>query len=118
MRNQARIQALVRSFLAECAEGFVGAWAILWEVKQSFPSLDEGQRKATTLEIVRQLLATQEVVVGDFDDEKRFCAWSVGVPRDAVLEEVERRWTSLGREPDIGEVAWLTQRQQPQSDLG
>lgn len=111
--NEARIQTLVRSFRTECAEGFVGVWAILWEVKQAFPVLDGSQRKATTLEIVRWLLSTGEVLVGDFDDEGRFCAWGGGGAGDVPLEELERRWTSLGREPDMGEVAWLTGHLRP-----
>ena len=108
MRSEERVQSLVRSFVDECQEDFVGLWAILWEVKRKFPSLKPGEAKMTSLEIVRRMLATGTVSVGDFDSQKRFVAFPDSMSDQALLAELDSRWIALGREPDIGEVAWLS----------
>jgi hypothetical protein len=39
-------------------------------------------------------------------DGRQFVAW--GLPPDQAVSRIEREWAALGREPDIGEVAWFT----------
>jgi len=107
MISEERMQALASSFVDECQDDFVGLWAILWEVKQNFPSLDPGEAKVTSLEIVRRMLTTKRISAGDFDSQKQFVVFPDSMSDEAILAELDRRWIALGREPDIGEVAWF-----------
>ena len=107
LEKERRLQSLVSRFAVECGDDFVGLWAILWEVKRSLPELGGPETKAMTLQVVRGLLNSGEVAVGDFDSQRRFVPWPATAPVDATIAELERRWTALGRDPDIGDWAWF-----------
>jgi len=107
LETDRQVQNLASSFASECREDFVGLWAILWEVKRSSPELAGPEVKAMTLEVVRRLLESREIAVGDLDSQRGFLSWPTTSPVDATIAELGRRWTVLGRDPDIGECAWL-----------
>jgi hypothetical protein len=67
-----------------------------------------------TLQLVRKLLEVGEMHVGHpAPDGRHFVSWRVS-PKEAVLR-IEEEWSALGREPNIGEVAWFTSAQEPAS---
>jgi len=107
LEKERRLQSLVSSFALECEDDVVGLWAIFWEAKRSLPELGGPETKAITLQVVRGLLDSGEVAVGDFDSQGRFVPWPATAPVDATIAELERRWTALGRDPDIGDCAWF-----------
>jgi hypothetical protein len=39
-------------------------------------------------------------------DGRHFVAWDLSP--DQAVDQIEREWLALGREPGIGEVAWFT----------
>jgi hypothetical protein len=39
-------------------------------------------------------------------DGRHFVPWELRA--DQALSRIEKEWSTLGREPDIGEVAWFT----------
>jgi hypothetical protein len=109
LEKERRLQSFVSSFAHECKDDFVGLWSILWESKRAFPEIGGPETRAVTLQIVRGLLESGQVAVGDFDSQRRFAPWPATSPLDATIAELERRWTELGRDPDIGDCAWFTQ---------
>lgn len=57
-----------------------------------------------TLALLTQLLEEGGIIAGQFVDRK-FHAWEV--PPQEVIAKIGREWANLGRDPDIGEIAWF-----------
>jgi hypothetical protein len=90
--------------LAEAAADYVG----LWSVALLFREESEGPHDMLgILEMLKSLLESHQLVVGfPTPDGRGFEAWSLS-PEDAI-ERMAREWRELGRDPDIGEIAWFT----------
>jgi hypothetical protein len=90
--------------LRECAEDHVGLWSIVRLYR-------EGSQGPHTMEgILRELedLLTKGVLQVGFPakDGRFFDPWS-SQPIESVAR-IRREWLALGRDPDIGEIAWFT----------
>ena len=107
--SQEKIAVIRRALVEEAQSDVVGLWAILWQVKNEIPSLSSEEAKSATLEVVRDALSSEEIVVGGFgggDTETvSFIPWQMSLA-DA-LERIEREWGALGREPNLGDIAWF-----------
>jgi hypothetical protein len=98
------IQNLIAEFRREAAEDFVG----LWEVFQSLSMVeDPRQRQEAVLTVVAELLTPGDLVLGDFQGND-FVPWLGNV--EAQISRVRTELRQLGRDPDIGEIAWIADR--------
>ncbi len=90
--------------LRECAEDHVGLWCVvsLYREESQGPHAMEG--------ILRELedLLTKGILQVGFPakDGRLFDPWS-SEPIESVAR-IRREWLALGRDPDIGEIAWFT----------
>jgi hypothetical protein len=92
---------------AECREDHVGLWQIVNAARQDLGSTTPADTRAVTLRLVRGLLGERGMQVGQpAPDGRRFIPW--GLAPDQALRRIEQEWSALGRDPDIGEVAWFT----------
>jgi hypothetical protein len=111
------LDLLKNQLLAECREDHVGLWSLIWQIRsalnegeypvQEKDRTDPREIRHQTLELVRELLDSGLVQVGyPTPDGRSFQPWSL--PSSAILERIKSEWDALGREPDIGEIAWFT----------
>jgi len=96
---------MVSELRQECSEDYVGVWQITRMLR------DEGHTPVEmpdrVVEVVAALLSDGRVDIGQFEDEA-FTAWQGDV--GAKVSRLKAELQALGREPDIGEVAWLAER--------
>src|SRR4051812_22943418 len=93
---------LLERILTECEEDYVGLWSIYRQVKAAHIA----DAKTFTLALIDFLLSAGIVEAGVPDAQGGFHAWQLS-PEDA-LQRITREWSSLGREPDIGDIVWFT----------
>lgn len=105
MTNRRKVESIADAFVTECQDDFVGLWAILWEIKRTFPDYDATKARSTTIDVVRLMLDSDRVVIGDFDQEKHFVPWPLR--RGDAVQRLEAAWDTLEREPDIGDIGWF-----------
>ena len=100
-------EAVLDSLVDECHEDHVDLWEIVNAVRFDLGVTHPAEIRETTLRLVGSMLHERGIQVGHpAPDGRRFEAWSLS-PEQA-LSQLEREWSALGREPDIGEVAWFT----------
>jgi hypothetical protein len=87
----------------ELEDDYVGLWKLPWHIRRAYPAVADHQVQAIAAGILRALLA-RNVAIGNLDETTGdFDPWPL---RDAV-ECAMAAWRDLGRDPNIGEVAWL-----------
>jgi len=100
-------EEVLESLIEECREDHVGLWRIVNAVRCDLASTDPLETRTTTLRLVRSLLRERGMQVGyPAPDGRHFVPWELRA--DQALSRIEKEWSTLGREPDIGEVAWFT----------
>jgi hypothetical protein len=98
---------ILENLVEECHADHVGLWEIVTAVQLDLGSKDPGETKALTLQLVGRLLGERGMQVGHpAPDGRHFIAWDL--PAEEAVNRIEQEWSALGREPNIGEVAWLT----------
>jgi hypothetical protein len=98
---------VLESLVEECHEDHVGLWEVVNAVQFDLGSTDPSETRALTLGLVQRLLQERGMQVGHpTPDGRHFVPWDL--PPDQAVSRIEREWSALGREPDIGEVAWFT----------
>lgn len=98
---------VLESLVEECEEDHVGLWRIVNAVRFDLDSKCPSEIHSVTLRLVRTLLAERGVRVGQpTPDGRQFISWELS-PEQAV-NQIDKEWTALGRDPNIGEVAWFT----------
>ncbi|MDA8439916.1 MAG: hypothetical protein M0Z51_13790 [Propionibacterium sp.] len=87
----------------ELDEDYVGLWKVAWHIRRAWPDGSDDQMRSLAASILTVLLTTG-VRLGDLDaDTGQFCPW----PGSNSVEAAIEAWARLGRDPNIGEVAWL-----------
>lgn len=93
----------------EAAVVAVGLWAVLWDVKHQLPGLSPHEARAATLCVVREAVREGRVVAGRVveraEAQRTFVPWQL--PADEVVAKIEAEWSSLGRDPNLGEIVEL-----------
>jgi hypothetical protein len=101
---------ILEGLVAECHEDHVGLWRVVNAVRFDLGSANPAETRAMTLRLVGRLLHERGMQVGHpAPDGRRFIAWEL--PPDQAVSRIEKEWSVLGREPDIGEIAWFTSAQ-------
>jgi hypothetical protein len=107
-------EEVLESLVEECHEDHVGLWEIVNAVQFDLGSRDPTETQALTLRLVRSLLDERGMEVGHpAPDGRHFVSWDL--PPDQAVRRIEEEWSALGREPNIGEVAWFTSAPKPPS---
>lgn len=87
----------------ELDDDYVGLWVIPWHIRRSIPRVSDEIVRHISIAVLVALLDNR-VSIGDLDGNTgTFDPWSGDEPIGRVLEE----WRALGRDPNIGEIAWL-----------
>lgn len=87
----------------ELEDDYVGLWKLPWHIRRALPAAADDQVQAIAAAVLQALLA-RDVAIGSLDETSGlFDPWP---QRDAV-ESAMGAWRDLGRDPNIGEVAWL-----------
>ena len=95
-----------RDFLTETCDDYVGLWSLIWQVRERMRESDPERRREITMAIVSDLLHSDMIKAGMLDFTGGFEQWKDGPA--SIIERIAKEWSQLGREPDIGEVAWFT----------
>jgi hypothetical protein len=98
---------VLESLVEECHEDHVGLWRVVNAVRFDLGSTNPPETRELTLRLVRRLLQERGMQVGHpAPDGRHFVSW--GVSPDQAVSRIEHEWAALGRDPNIGEVAWFT----------
>jgi hypothetical protein len=93
---------VLERILTECEDDYVGLWSIYRQVREA----GIADAKAFTLALIDFLLSARIVEAGVPDASGGFHAWNLSP--DEALRRISKEWSSLGREPDIGDIVWFT----------
>ena len=95
------------SLEAECHQDHVGLWELIHAAQLDLGASDPTTTREVALQLARGLICERGMQVGfPADDGRHFKPWKL-TPEQA-LRRIEDEWIALGREPNIGEVAWFT----------
>jgi hypothetical protein len=94
---------LVSQLIAEAKEDEVGLWLVIATLRNELGITDPVALRARTLDCVRELLDSGEVVAGYYkSDGSGVALWNMSIPE--VTSRIQQEWADLGREPSIGEI--------------
>ena len=100
------IAELKEELLREAAEDHRGLWVLPWSLREELGIEDPEERRLITLRMVSGLLEAGLVRAGfPTPDGLGFEPWAETV--DEAMARIAHEWDALGREPDIGEIAWF-----------
>src|SRR6516165_3457060 len=102
---------VLENLVEECHADHVGLWEIVDAVRSDLGSTNPSEIRKLTLDLVHRLLSKRGMQVGHpAPDGRNFVAWDL--TPDQALKRIADEWSALGREPNIGEVAWFTFREE------
>jgi hypothetical protein len=105
-------EEVLDALVEECHEDHVGLWRIVNTARFDLGTRDPIDTRAMTLGLVRRLLHERGMQVGHpAPDGRHFVPW--GLPHEQAVRRIEKEWSELGHEPNIGEVAWFTSPPEP-----
>lgn len=86
----------------ETQEDDVGVWVVARVLRTAWPEVDSVEMRLLAARVLRAVLQ-RGVSLGQFSPDGDFEVW----PADGSVDRVLIDWSDLGRDPDIGEIAWL-----------
>ena len=102
---------VLESLAEECCVDHVGLWEIVDAVRSDLGSTSAPETRSLTLRLVRSLLSVRGMQVGHpASDGRHFVSWDLSP--DEAVSRIEKEWSALGRELNIGDVAWFTMAQE------
>ena len=102
-QDAAAARTVAEKISRELDDDYVEIWALPWHLRRLVPNVSDA-RVHDMAEVILRELTDSGVVIGDLSGESGvFSPW-VG----PVVERVMREWEQLGRDPNIGEIAWLS----------
>jgi hypothetical protein len=88
---------------AELNDDDVGLWTVPWHIRLAIPDANDQDVQRIASRILISLLGTG-ASLGTLDEEHGiFVPWS----GEGAVDRAMTHWRQLGRDPNIGEVAWL-----------
>lgn len=101
---------LKKEVVSDCQDDFVSLGHILWYLRQWGVGATWQERRDIVLELLRELLSANAVVIGTFEPKgaksARYTIWAS--PVGESLERTLREWNEYARDLEMGEVAWIT----------
>src|SRR5207245_3328951 len=102
-----KLEDLLQSLLEECRDDHVGLWRIVKAVRLDLGCRTPIEIRTMTVGLIRRLLEEHGALVGHpTADGREFVPWNL--PPDQAVSRIEKEWSALGRDPNIGDVAWFT----------
>jgi len=96
--------AVAEKMSRELDDDYVELWSLPWYVRQDWPTASDEKVRYLCGSILRALTST-DVVLGDLDfNTGKFSPWKIDDPVDRAMA----MWLQLGRDPTMGEIAWLS----------
>lgn len=87
----------------ELDDDYVGVWKIPWHIRRALPDAGDKEVRDIAAAVLEALL-NRDVAVGSLNETTgSFSPWAA----DDALDSIMSAWRDLGRDPNIGEVAWL-----------
>ncbi|MDQ7807288.1 hypothetical protein Q5425_26430 [Amycolatopsis sp. A133] len=104
MTNDMTVAASVAILVhRELDDDYVGLWTLPWHIRRALPEAGDAQIREIAAAVLEALVAAG-AAIGDLDETTgTFDPWET---RGAV-EAVMSAWRALGRDPNLGEVAWI-----------
>lgn len=94
---------VAESISRELDEDYVGLWVIPWLIRRRLTAATDVQVQELARAVLLGL-SESAVRIGSLDaDTGVFTPWPLGEGLDRAFAE----WRDLGRDPNIGEIAWL-----------
>lgn len=88
---------------SELDDDYVGVWKVPWHLRRALPHATDDAVRDLAEAILGGLISVG-AVLGDLDGESgTFIPW----PPSGALDAAMTAWRVLGREPNIGDIAWL-----------
>jgi len=103
-RVPAHVMAAVTEMVShELDEDFVELWSLPWYIRSMWPEASDEDVRVVSEAILKDLLS-RDVLLGDLDGGTgEFLPWRLENPVGVAMH----MWAELGRDPTIGEIAWL-----------
>ncbi len=99
--------ALRQEVVAKAQRDHVGLWEVIRAVRRHCPDLSPAERRGATLELLRSLLETGELVAGQpSTDGRNFATW--GGSASEIVARIAKAWPEGGLDPNIGDIVWFT----------
>ncbi len=87
----------------ELDDDHVGIWMLPWRIRRALPEAGDSQVREIAAAVLEALLAGG-AAIGSLDETTgTFAPWET----HGAVESVMAAWRVLGRDPNIGEVAWI-----------
>jgi hypothetical protein len=83
---------------------WIGAWEVASVAQTVGGATSEAAVRDLSLRVIADLLNRGLMEAGDVT-ESGFRPWTV--PVAAAVSRIQREWTALGRNPDLGDICWL-----------
>lgn len=100
---------VVESLVEECHDDHVGLWEIVNAAQDDLNATSAAETRELTLQLVRTLLVERGMLVGHpTPDGRGFSPWPLSA--EQAIARIEQEWSILGRDPNIGDIAWFTSR--------
>ena len=100
---------LQASILLEGLRDYQSMWELAKHIRRKLgPSADADRVRRTVLQALRPLVEGGYAEFGQLarvDQFSELTPWSLR--GKSAIDELERKWIQLGRDPEIGELAWL-----------
>jgi hypothetical protein len=94
---------ILHDTIVECGDDYVGLWVIVKLIRDK-KTLSDSTVFSYSMEIVEHILEHPEIVAGQYEGDE-FREWDM--PKDKIIERIEREWAALGRDPTLGEIVWF-----------
>lgn len=106
MPDRKELEQIKAAIIAEAEEDFIGLWEIVREVRETTELNDEEAVRSATLAVVEDLVRGGQIRAGVLSgDGRELYEWAESA--ELVIERINREWLELGRDPNIGEIAWF-----------
>src|SRR5689334_627281 len=101
------LEDALEDLAAECERDHVGLWEVIDAAQSDLGATNAEETRALTLRLARLLLERSGMQVGfPTPDGRGFVPWDLSP--DQAVARIDAEWSALGREPNIGDVAWFT----------
>jgi hypothetical protein len=103
--NKIDLTSVVADIARESEDDHVGLWVV---VKQLIAAgVGENEIVEQTISVIKTVVELYNVGIGQFIGSN-FIFWNESL--ESSLNRIRIEWYELGRQPDIGDIAWIVAR--------